>query len=183
VDSTAFESKYQKEMLASKAKVDSLNKVNNQLSKTVGDLKQDVKTVNTAYDELKSVYHSKTRFDKNNQARKRFSGKNEVLKQDSNLVCFDSTGVDSINKLAMEHDRLAVIVPIKDSIISTQDVIISNDSIAKSELTHSVERAENYGKHQKSEADRHKKGKRFWMGLSGSLIIVHGIIVYTLITR
>ena len=183
VSKRSVEEKYKKEILEANLRVDSLEEKNGLLEDKIDQLLISEERVNFKYNELKSEYDRKTRLDKNKQAEKRFRGKISILNSDSNLVCFDSSGVDSMNRVAMEYDRLSEIVPIKDSVIANQASIITNDSLVKEDLNRKFERAENYARTQKSEADYQRKSKNFWIGLSAGLAAFQAVIVYTALTR
>lgn len=183
LEQSSLISKYEKQINDRDSRLDSLEEQNGILEDKVENLEVLEERVNFKYNELKTAYDRKSRLDKNNQADKRFNGKNSLLKHGSILVCFDSTGIDSINKLAMEYDRVNELLPIKDSVINTQASIISNDSLAKEDLNRKFERAENYARAQKTEADYQKQGKKFWMGLSATLAVFQAAIIYIAVTR
>lgn len=123
----------------------------------VDSLKKKAEAINLRFNELKSEYGAKTRVSKNNQAKERFSGKKDILNTDSNVLCFDSSGIDSINRVAMAYDYLSDLLPVKDAIIANQDSVILADSLIKKELTDKFEIADKFGVEKSKQANKYKK--------------------------
>ena len=115
-----------KELAIKDARIESLEKERVVYIDRVKDSQKRQEAINIRYNELKKEYEQKTRLDKNKQAHERFNGKNKPLTIKDDLVCFDSTGIDSMNHISIEHDRLALLVHEKDTTIANQKNIIEH---------------------------------------------------------
>jgi hypothetical protein len=172
-----------KELALRDARIEGLEKERGVYILKVNESEKRQEAINIRYNELKKEYGLKTRLDKNKQAHERFNGKNKQLIVKDDMVCFDSTGIDSINNISIEHDRLALLVPEKDTTIANQKNIIETDSLVKEDLKAKFDRAEKVAYEQKEEADYQKRGKKFFMGLSAGLAVFQAVIIYVAVAR